>query len=230
MRKITASFVVAFAATSFPAVAADLALRPQIQPVAYQEVYVEEATPQWDGPFAGLRGGYSWTGAEASVVGAGSGRADYNGAIASLFAGYNKQLSNNIVIGFEGDVTYDWGKKSVPTGLGFNGDLGSNWSGSLRGRVGYAMGDALVYLTGGAAIANAYARAVNISLSDTIYGYTVGAGIDYAFTDNIFARLEYRYTDYPDQDVVKDFSSLAGIDTKLKSHNHAVSAGLGVKF
>ncbi len=26
--------------------------------------------------------------------------------------------------------------------------------------------------------------------------YTVGAGVDYAFTNNIFGRVEYRYTDF----------------------------------
>ncbi|WP_180897592.1 outer membrane protein [Martelella soudanensis] len=229
MRKLSASLLALYGASCLPAVAADLALRPPIQPVAYQEVYIEEE-PQWDGPYAGLSGGYSWTGGRGTISGGGTQGLNYNGAIASLFAGYNKQLGSNVVVGVEGDADYSWGKREIPTGLGFNGEIGSNWSGTLRGRVGYAFGDALVYVTGGAAVANAYIRAMDISISDTVYGYTVGAGLDYAFTDNVFGRLEYRYTGYPDQEVVKDLASLAGGTAKFKMHSHAVTAGVGVKF
>jgi len=229
MKKLSASLLAVYGASCFPAFAADLALRPPIQPVAYQEVYVEEE-PLWNGPYAGLGGGYGWTGGRGTISGAGSRGLNYNGAIANLFAGYNKQLDNNIVVGIEGDAEYSWGKREVPTGLGFNGEIGSDWSGTLRGRLGYSFGNALVYVTGGAAVANAYIRALNVSLSDTIYGYTVGAGLDYAVTDSIFTRLEYRYTGYPDQKVVDDLASAAGATAKFKMHTHAVMAGLGVKF
>ncbi|TCV74550.1 outer membrane protein with beta-barrel domain [Neorhizobium sp. R1-B] len=56
-------------------------------------------------------------------------------------------------------------------------------------------------------------------------GYTVGAGADYAFTGNIFARVEYRYSDFG----CKTFDFGPGtIDADL--NQHAVKVGLGVKF
>ena len=228
MKRVIAPFAAVIAITAVPAHAADLALRPQLQPVAYQPAYSEPAL-QWDGAYAGIGGGYGWTGARGTLSGLGSEDFGFNGAIATLFAGYNKQLGN-VVVGLEADADYSWGKDSVPSGLGIDLDVGSDWSGSLRGRVGYNVGNAMVYVTGGGALANAYFRALGSSLTDTLYGYTVGAGIDYAFTDNVFGRLEYRYTAYPDQDALADVASFAGVDTKLRMHTHAVKAGIGVKF
>lgn len=45
--------------------------------------------------------------------------------------------------------------------------------------------------------------------------------MDYAFTDNVFGRLEYRYNDYGDKDIF-------GINTDFDQHT--VKVGLGVKF
>jgi len=39
-----------------------------------------------------------------------------------------------------------------------------------------------------------------VSGDKTLTGYTLGAGVDYAMTDNIILRAEYRYTDFGDKD------------------------------
>ena len=60
------------------------------------------------------------------------------------FAGWNRQLDNNIVFGLEGDLKYDWNSKK------YNGfETGTDWGGSARVRLGYAFDDALIYATGG---------------------------------------------------------------------------------
>ncbi len=48
--------------------------------------------------------------------------------------------------------------------------------------------------------------------SATFSGLTVGAGLDYAFTDNVFGRVEYRYSDWA---AVKD---LMGVDTDFNQN------------
>ena len=57
--------------------------------------------------------------------------------------------------------------------------------------------------------------------SKTFNGWTIGAGVDYAFTNNIFARAEYRFNSYGNKDVL-------GIKADLDQH--VVGVGIGVKF
>ena len=72
--------------------------------------------------------------------------------------------------------------------------------GSVRGRLGYAVDRFLVFGTGGWAWGNpstSYALTgaapfVNNSRGST--GWTAGLGVEYAFTDYVSGRLEYRYT------------------------------------
>ena len=53
----------------------------------------------------------------------------------------------------------------------------------------------------------------------TEVGYTVGAGAEHAFTDELSGRIEYRYTDFGDF-----HSSGVGVD------QHAVKVGLSYRF
>jgi outer membrane immunogenic protein len=82
-----------------------------------------------------------------------------------------------------------------------NFDFGSElkWSGSLRGRIGYAAGQFMPFVTGGLAIGRYEISETPFSSytkSKTYTGWTLGAGADYAVTNNILLRAEYRYTDY----------------------------------
>ena len=56
---------------------------------------------------------------------------------------------------------------------------------------------------------------------ETFNGWTIGAGVDYSFTDNVFGRAEYRYNDYGDKDI-------GGVNVDLDQHQFTV--GVGVKF
>jgi Opacity protein and related surface antigens len=165
----------------------------------------------WSGPYLGVHGGYGWGDAEA--LGA---DASFDGGRFGAFAGYNWQMSNGFVAGIEGDLNYDWNEDEVIAGV--DGETG--FSGSVRGRVGYAMDRTLIYAAGGW-------TATNVEVSgaaeddDTLHGWTLGAGVDYAFTDNMFGRLEYRYNDYSSGD-------FSGVDVDFDQH--VVQVGLGVKF
>ena len=73
----------------------------------------------------------------------------------------------------------------------------TNWGGSIRGRVGYAIDRALLYATGGAAFQLAKATYGgfwgSIGLGDdTRWGSTLGGGVEYAFTPNWIGGIEYR--------------------------------------
>jgi len=79
--------------------AADLVSEPPAAPVA-------EAAPAftWNGFYLGLQGGGAWGNGDFSGIG----DANLNGGLVTGFAGYNWQLDNNIVLGVEGDASYNW--------------------------------------------------------------------------------------------------------------------------
>ncbi len=179
---------------------------------------VEAAVPSftWTGGYVGLLGGYGGAmrmrphrasaPAMISMVAAWAPSSAITGAMASGF-----------VVGIEGDVNYDWNENSYAGGI----DAGTDWSGSVRGRVGYAFDRALLFAAGGYTGTNGYVDTPIGDTSKTFHGWTLGAGVDYAFTDNVFGRLEYRYNDYGDK-------TIGGINADFDQH--VVNVGIGVKF
>ena len=98
-----------------------------------------------------------------------------------VFGGYNWQRGN-LVYGGELNVT----EGSLVLD-GFNEKLDTTIE--LRGRVGYAMGDALVYGFFGYGMSEYMNLGLNSRQHD-VAGGTYGLGIDYMVTDSIFAGLE----------------------------------------
>ena len=72
---------------------------------------------------------------------------------------------------------------------------------AIRGRVGYAFDRFLPYVADDFAFGQVEASASTggatfYSKTATATGWTIGAGAEYAFSDDWTARLEYRYTDF----------------------------------
>jgi outer membrane immunogenic protein len=65
--------------------------------------------------------------------------------------------------------------------------------------------------------------------SDTAWGWTVGGGLEFAFTNNLTARAEYRYTKFDDITNASTFI-LPGGAAKQEPEFHAVRAGVSYKF
>ncbi|AGF74073.1 hemin binding protein [Bartonella australis AUST/NH1] len=90
--------------------------------------------------------------------------------------------------------------------------LKEKWAGATRARVGFAMDRIMPYIAGGVAYARMQAIAsyslkgadsptviASGDISDdkkTMTGYTIGGGVDFAVTDNVMMRAEYRYSDF----------------------------------
>jgi outer membrane immunogenic protein len=219
MKKIVST--IAFVLAASTAMAADAVSEVPAAPAA-------DVAPlfSWTGFTAGVQAGYGWNNNDASIVGLpGQTSADFDGALAGGFVGFNYDLGNSWVVGLEADFEKNWGDDSA-TILATGFDYGFDWQGSVRGRVGYAFDRALVYGTAGWAYARGYAEVPGIAdVKETFNGYTVGVGLDYAFTDMVFGRVEYRYTDFGDKDF--DFGG-AAINADVDQH--AIRVGLGVKF
>ena len=77
----------------------------------------------------------------------------------------------------------------------------SDWLATVRGRAGYAFDRILIYGTGGGAFGNVQAgvRRAGPFSSSTQTGWTAGAGVEFAFTPNLTAKVEYLYVDLGNQ-------------------------------
>lgn len=133
------------------------------------------------------------------------------GAIAGGQAGYNHQFANRFVLGVETDMQWSgveaWHQATTFGGPGafvFTDTAnGLSWFGTTRVRAGYAVGDALAYLTGGVAFGEIYASGTQASggyfaaaAARTKAGWTAGAGVEYALTDNLSLKTEYLYLNF----------------------------------
>jgi outer membrane immunogenic protein len=129
------------------------------------------------------------------------------GVIGGFEAGYNWQLAN-VVLGIEGDVSFSSLSRSViATSIqpGPFDSYGSHLStlATLRGRFGWAFDRTLIYATGGAAFANLKdtftdrANPFTAIPGSSVTGWTVGGGIEYAFTDHWSAKAEYLHVGFP---------------------------------
>lgn len=185
----------------------------------------------WTGLYIGAHAGYGWGDWEGKLETSGNpptkdaGYADPfrsidgDGWLGGIQAGYNWQLPSRIVVGFEADIS--WGDlegsetfdtdKYDPWIWSKKHDLSLDRFGTVRGRIGYAMGSALPYVTGGVAwgkvsgdlaVAQSHDGAQAVidgvsyaSTSENHVGWTAGVGIEYALSENLSFKAEYLHLD-----------------------------------
>jgi outer membrane immunogenic protein len=238
IRKFSMATVVLMAATG-SALAADL---PSRRP---PPVFVPPPLFTWTGVYVGGQIGYAWGSDKVSVpfiAAAGFGdfaSASPQGLIGGGHIGYNYQV-NQFVLGLEGDVEGTDIRNNIASfGTGTVYGTRVPLEASIRGRLGYAWDRTLFYVTGGAAfgdINHTYTSATGFvvpvvpgafSRSSTKVGWTVGAGVEYALSNNWSVRGEYRYTDFSHQsDLI--FGTFANPSHHLTEH--AVRVGFSYKF
>jgi outer membrane immunogenic protein len=211
MKKLLLGSLVALTMGGSAAIAADMPLKAP-PPVVWS----------WTGCYVGIEGGGAWGRSRHDFISPGLGPLnqitpwfDVSGGVAGGEYGCNQQFGGNWVFGVEGDFSWS-GKKgsSNETGLAgvaagttaWNDETRERWISTTRARVGYTWDRTWVYVTGGLASANVEAR-VNVPAGaplglaaattffdrHTLYGWTVGAGVEYAFWNNWSIKAEYLY-------------------------------------
>ena len=186
---------VLMAGVASSAFAADLPTRKgaPIAPPVYAPAFT------WGGLYVGINGGYAYGAVNNSNF------SSPNGGMVGGTLGYNWQFGQ-IVFGAEGDFDYAFTKKSNNFGAG--PAFGSNtykvsWITTERLRLGYAVDRALFYVTGGYAgistRASVFDGTNNFSLDGWRSGGAIGAGVEYAFTNNISAKAEYLWLPMEDK-------------------------------
>jgi outer membrane immunogenic protein len=174
----------------------------------------------WTGGYVGVQGGYAWGDGRLEETD-GPDFVDFepDGFIGGVYAGYNYQMSNNVVIGAEVDAVY----ADVDDFQELSQDL--NWSAAARLRLGYAVDRFLPYVAGGVAFGDVESsNDSDINLDETYVGWTIGGGFDYAFTDNLLFRAEYRFTDFGSESCV----DAGGLEMDLQTNE--VRFGIAYKF
>lgn len=190
----------------------------------------------WSGFYGGVHGGYGWADGRTSIgindpsgvtqLVAGDGgfplaySFDRNGYIAGGQLGYNKQFGQWL-FGIEADISATGMKGSstvfTPTCPNFCGGPNTStvtqdmdWFGTVRGRIGFATGQWLIYGTGGLAYGHIkysyletnapFGGPLTITANGTATqtGWTAGGGLEYGFGPWSF-RAEYLYFDLGDK-------------------------------
>ncbi len=193
-----------------PANAADMYRPPE--GVSYKDAPAPMAL--WTGPYVGIDGGYAWGGnssvtpPEGEVLliyipggGAGTSPASFGsqGGFGGGQAGYNWQ-NGSLVFGIEGDIqAADISGSATATGTGGPATANNklDWFGTVRGRLGFTVGTALLYGTGGFAAGGVQdsltAKGTTAKHDATAAGYAAGGGLEYAFNPSWSGKAEYEY-------------------------------------
>lgn len=217
MKKLLLATVALATIASAPSFAADLAARR-----VYTKAPAVEPLPTWAGFYIGAMGGY---GSQDGNLGA-------KGGFAGGTIGYNWQQAN-IVYGIEADAA--WADLSNNTAVvGFPGTLNSkiqDW-GTVRGRIGYAFGPALLYATGGYAWSDnrLYSTFFNSSNSSVLSGWTVGAGAEYMFAPKWSLKAEYLYKSFDSKTYTYTGGGLIGTVNTGTTNIHSVQVGINYHF
>jgi outer membrane immunogenic protein len=214
----TAVAFFALLGASYAASAADMPVKAYRPVVAYYN---------WTGFYAGINAGY---GLASSHWSAPAESMKPKGFLAGGTLGYNWQ-AGSLVYGIEGD--FDWadvkGSTSCPGGrlAVLTCETKENWLATFRGRIGYAFDRWLPYITGGGAYGNVKASIDPgiSSVSKSELGWTIGAGLEYAFLGNWTAKVEYLYVD------LGSFNAgVAPAVNNVSFKENIVRAGLNYKF
>jgi outer membrane immunogenic protein len=195
--------------------------------VIEEPIPVEVPVFTWTGFYLGVQGGYVWTNLD---VEGGVSLDDLNGGIFGGYVGYNYQI-DSFVIGLEGDFNGTWNDDDFAFAgpPPFTVSVGTDWLASIRARAGFAWDRALIFATGGVGFTQASVDTtiggVTFTGDETFTGWTLGGGVEYAFTDNWLGRLEYRYYGFDDEDI----DGAGGIGA-IDLDSQTVTVGIAYKF
>jgi outer membrane immunogenic protein len=228
------------------------------------------AAYNWSGFYIGANAGYGWGDVDTTdntmtttgrLVGVGAGSfpsttflgADssekLDGFLGGAQMGYNYQVGT-WVFGAEADYQ----AADLKASSSFLGSVAGPYYetsaqlqsfGTVRGRVGYAIDNVLIYGTGGLAIGQAKAglsiqggvpgafrgAAFSESESQTMVGYAVGAGVEWAIArSNWSVKAEYLYTDFGSKTFNFDFGGGDKASSRAEISENIVRAGLNYRF
>jgi outer membrane immunogenic protein len=152
--------------------------------------------------------------------------------LAGVHVGYNRQTSENLVLGIEGSWSFLGGERDVDIDARefdldiVDGEQDDNWLASIRGRLGFAAGSTLIYATGGVAFLNS---GNGDPFDDTLTGWVAGVGVEHKLRDNLSLGLEGLYYSFEDDATLSGFEE-GDINVDLERDFWTIQARLTYHF
>jgi outer membrane immunogenic protein len=218
--KRLACAVLALLALTGAAWSADMAPGPYYKAPPYlAPVY------NWTGFYIGANGGggFGWSKWDTTNS------FNPSGGVAGGTIGYNYQLGA-AVLGVEGDI--DWAGLSGSTtgGCPAGCTTSDSWLSTVRGRLGYAAGRFMPYITAGGAFGNISASTPGLAGgSATNAGWTAGAGLEFAIVPHWTIKAEYLFVDLGKFNCGVGCSAGAAVDNVAFTTN-LVRGGFNYRF
>lgn len=214
---------IAATALLFAGVAAQAADLPQ---PSYKAPVYTPTYANWSGFYVGLNAGYGFGKSNWDIPAVSP---SPKGFVGGGTLGYNLQ-TGTWVWGLEADFDMSTMKGSADC-PGGSCETKNSWLATARGRIGYAgWNNWLPYFTGGLAMGDIKATSPFGSASKTKLGYTLGAGIEYAFMSNWSAKLEYLYADLGSFDCGVSCGAPGTATDNVSFKANLVRAGLNYRF
>lgn len=176
--------------------AADLGTRPVYK--APPPIVAPAPVFTWTGVYLGGHFGYLWGRNSIEEAEIFSAKGHTNGVVGGVLGGANWQ-TGPVVLGGEAD--FGWSNAHGSRVVGDEAfDYDIHWTSHVRARLGYGFSRTLVYVAGGLAVAHDTVRMLELTptmtCGGTFTGWSIGGGVEQAFTPYISARLEYLYDDF----------------------------------
>ena len=219
-----------------PALAGSFTVAP-VAPVA-PPAHVAPIRDRWDGHYAGITLGYGFHGRDRVGLRPPSppdeiGTLRVRGALLGVQLGANWQ-HGRFVYGIEGGANLSYIRDSFDTVDGHEASMRINPVGEVRGRLGFAHGDTLLYAAGGLSAGRVrYAVSgpaslppdADIASTFTQFGWNLGLGVEHAINRDWSVRGEYSYTDLGGRDL-----SDGTYTTRATPNFHSIRIGINRSF
>jgi outer membrane immunogenic protein len=186
--------------------------------------FAQDQDPSFTGPRAEAIAGWD------RVADGQSGSHGQDGVVYGGAVGYDFKLGGSVVLGFEGEATGSTNKDTATSVIVTNDSLRLKAGRDLYagGRIGFLAGPrARIYAKGGYTNAKLNTRYINgantTNVSENADGWRLGAGAEFALSNHVYLKGEYRYSNY---------SQINGpnASTNIDLDRHQVVGGLGFRF
>jgi outer membrane immunogenic protein len=180
--------------------------------------------PIWTGVYFGFHGGAKWADVETDFSSTFSAK-DWTGG---GHLGYNVGLGL-VVLGIEGDATLDSTAFGFSSAGGGTGTYETDWSGTIRARLGLPVGPALIYATAGYAWTESTLHETNalgtaFSSNHAFHGVVYGVGAETYILPNLSLRVEALRFDYASDKL--SLTDAVGIVEEFDPSDTVVRAGI----